>query len=81
MVWQRKRVTGWLRLAAAMAAVAALVALLQAVSPRLPGTAGAVFRRNLAEQVEASALLYTESGDVRDYLDAERGRYRTRTGP
>ena len=44
-------------------------------SPRLPGAAGAVYRRNVARDVEATALIYTESGDVRDYLDDEGGRY------
>ena len=65
----------WLRLVALVAAIAGLGALLHLLSPRLPGAAGEVYRRNLAEDVEATALIYTESGDVADYLDDERGRY------
>ncbi len=71
----RPRRAGWLRLAALVAAITTLGALLHVLSPRLPGTAGELYRRNVAEDVEATALIYTESGDVRDYLDDQRGRY------
>jgi hypothetical protein len=67
---------GLLRLVVALAIVGGLSVLLHLLSPRLPGTAGDLYRRNVAEDVPATALVYTESGDVRDYLDDETGRYR-----
>ena len=65
----------WLRLAALLVVGGGLGTLVHLLSPRLPGAAGAVFRRNVDHDVDATALIYTESGDVRDYLDDERGRY------
>ena len=65
----------WLALGLGLGGLAVLVVALATVSPRLPGPAGTMFRRNVAEDIEATAFIYTESGDVRDYLDEEHGRY------
>jgi hypothetical protein len=65
----------WLTLGLGLGGLAALVAALDAVSPRLPGTAGSLYRRNVAEDIETTAFIYTESGNVSDYLDEEHGRY------
>jgi hypothetical protein len=65
----------WLTLGLGLGGLAALVAALAAVSPRLPGPAGSMYRRNVAEDIEATAFIYTESGSVSDYLDEEHGRY------
>ncbi len=73
----RNRKKRWLTLALVVAAAPILMAVVQWLSPRLPGTAGELFRRNLREDIEAAALIYSESGDIRDYLDPEKGRYRT----
>ncbi len=72
---RERRSRGWLRLAVAIAAIAGCAVVLHLISPRLPGTAGELYRRNVAEDVPATALVYTESGDVRDYLDPDEGRY------
>jgi len=69
---------GWLRLLLGAAVVVALVTALHLVSPRLPGPAGEVYLQNRELDLEATALVYSESGDIRDYLDSEHGRYRTR---
>lgn len=70
----RKRGAAILALSAA--AVPALLFAAHRLSPLIPGTAGEIFRRNKADDIETTALVYSESGDVRDYLDPENGRYR-----
>jgi hypothetical protein len=65
----------WLRLAALVVAAGVLGTLVHVLSPWLPGPAGAVFRRNVEHDIDATALIYSESGDVADYLDDEAGRY------
>jgi hypothetical protein len=55
--------------------MAALIGLLHEVSAQLPGAAGAMYRHNVAAGIQATALLYTESGSVRDYLDPVDGKY------
>lgn len=69
------RRNAWFRLALAIGAIGGCAVLLHLLSPRLPGAAGAIYQRNVAQDVPATALVYTESGDVRDYLDDETGRY------
>ncbi|MFH2205148.1 MAG: hypothetical protein ABIJ96_18715 [Elusimicrobiota bacterium] len=69
----------WRRLALAAAALALFLAAAHRTSPLIPGAAGNIFRRNLDRRIDAAALFYTESGDVRDYLDQKKGRYATRT--
>ena len=68
--------TRWLVLLACAAAVALFVAVAHWLSPRLPGTAGVLFRDNVAENIDAAALFYTEAGDVRDFIDERTGKYR-----
>ena len=78
MMERSKRKHGLLRLLVALAAVGVSVGFLHLLSPLLPGAAGEIYRRNVRENVPATALIYTESGDVRDYLDDNKGRYRPR---
>ncbi len=65
----------WLSLLAILTVTALLVAAASWVSPRLPGAAGAVYRHNVEQDIEATALLYSEACDIREYLDREQGRY------
>jgi hypothetical protein len=69
------RLHGWLRLAASLLAIAVFVALVHAMSPVVPGPAGAIFEHNMSEDVDAAALFYSEVTDIREFLDAEHGRY------
>ena len=73
---KRPRSRSWLALASSLLGLATLVMAVHRLSPLLPGSAGAVFRQNVDQSIDASALVYTESGDVRDYLDEDRGKYR-----
>lgn len=66
----------WAKLALLLGVVLALAIATHMVSPILPGTAGAIFRQNVEKRIEATALVYTETGDVRDYVDTECGKYR-----
>ncbi len=65
------------RLALAATALVLFLAAAHRLSPCLPGPAGEMFRRNRDHGIDAGALFYTESGDVRDYLDQKNGRYAT----
>ncbi len=72
----RSPLTSWLTLLACAAAVALFVAIAHWLSPRLPGTAGVLFRENVAQDIDAAALFYTEARDVRDFIDERTGKYR-----
>lgn len=73
----RARVGGsWKAFCGGCLVIALFVAGAHWLSPRLPGQAGEVFRRNVDENIEATALIYSESGDIRDYIDDREGRYR-----
>ena len=56
-------------------AIALFIATISYISPNLPGAVGEVYRNNLANDIEATALIYTESGDVADYLDTSNGKF------
>ncbi len=64
----------WLKLLLGLLSVALVVAGLHWLSPELPGTAGKTFRQNVERDIDATALIYTEAGDVREFLTRE-GRY------
>ena len=72
----RSPLTNWLTLLATAIAVALFVAIAHWLSPRLPGTAGVLFRENVAQDIDAAALFYTEASDVRDFIDERTGKYR-----
>lgn len=69
------RKKGWLAFVLVLATASALFVAADHLSPQLPGSAGVVFRQNVAADIEATALIYTESGDVMDYLDSSKGKY------
>jgi hypothetical protein len=35
-----------------------------------------LFRENVAQDIDAAALFYTEARDVRDFIDERTGKYR-----
>ena len=57
-----------------VSAISVIISL-HLVSPWLPGTAGAVFKNNMEQHINAEALFYTEVGDVTEFLNQETGRY------
>lgn len=66
------------KLAAFLSGILAIIIFIMTVSyisPSLPGFAGKVYRNNLENDIEATALIYSESGDIADYLDSENGKY------
>jgi len=71
----KNELTSWLRLGLALIGVAAFITVLHLLSPRLPGTAGDIFRSNVDKDIEATALFYSESGDIREYIDGRNGKY------
>jgi hypothetical protein len=71
----RRRVTAWARLAAGVVLLALAVAGIHATTTRAGGPAARVWTHNVRRGLNASALFYTELGDVREFLDARGGRY------
>lgn len=71
----KKILHGWMKLIGVVLLLAATLALVHLASPHLPGMAGDVFRNNIEQNVEATALIYSESGDIKEYLDDSNGRY------
>ncbi len=65
----------WLWFGGILVLVFGLVAGAHRYSAGLPGIAGETYRQNIEQNIEATALIYTESGNVRDYLDREHGKY------
>ncbi len=57
-----------------LAAVAAFLTFAHWISPELSGAAGEVFQNNMEQEIDATALIYTDYGDVREFL-VEDGRY------
>ena len=72
------KIWGWLKLCGGIAAIVFFLGLTHWVSPHLPGAAGKVYRQNGERQIEAGALLYTEVGPVREFLDERDGKYSLR---
>lgn len=66
---------GWFKLLGGITAIALFVGLAHWGSPKLPGAAGKVYRQNVEQQIEADALLYTEIGPIREFLDERDGKY------
>jgi hypothetical protein len=67
--------TRWLRLALGLALVAAFVVGLHHLSARMTGDTGALIERNRALDLEVYAYVYSEVGDLGEFLDDEEGRY------
>jgi len=53
----------------------AFIAPLHFVSPLMPGNIGKTFINNRDKDIETTALIYSESGDINEYLDTENWKY------
>jgi len=71
----KNKTNNYLCLLAGIAGIILFISAMTYICPKLPGMAGEVYRNNLNNNIEATALIYTESGDVYDYLDTENGKY------
>ncbi|MDH4351023.1 MAG: hypothetical protein OEW56_07740 [Gemmatimonadota bacterium] len=71
----RGHVSRWLRLAAALALGALVMAAVHAMTARATGPFGRAWAHNVEREINASALFYTELGDVREFTDRRHGRY------
>lgn len=65
----------WGLLLLGLAVVAVFIAVAHLVSPSLPGAIGVTYRHNRDAGIDANALIYTEAGDVREFLNDGSGRY------
>lgn len=58
------RVPAAVRLLAGVVGLALSVVLLHRISPELPGPPGRMWRHNMDRRIDATAIVYTETGDV-----------------
>jgi hypothetical protein len=66
---------GWLGLVIGLAAIAAFVGLLHLGSVRLGGATGRLIEENRQKDLEVYAYVYSEVGELEDFLDDEAGKY------
>jgi hypothetical protein len=69
-----KRARAWLKLAAMLALLAAISMALILVAPLLPGMAGEVIENNERQGIQADALFYSEVAELKEFT-SEQGRY------
>jgi hypothetical protein len=65
----------WLRLIVGCVAIAAFIAGLHVASPQLGGSTGAIVADNQEHNREVYAYVYSEVGEIDEFLDDECGRY------
>lgn len=68
----------WLAFLLGLMTIAGFIIVAHVVSPSLPGTSGAVYQQNVAENIDATALFYTDLGSLHDYLSSD-GKYAAAT--
>lgn len=71
----KKRLRAWLRLALGLAFLATFIAVLHCVTGHIPGSTGTLIIRNQDENLEVYAYVYSEIGDLEEFLDDEHGIY------
>ncbi len=65
----------WLKLAVGLALMGGFVAGLHLFSARMGGATGDLITRNRVEDLEVYAYVYSEVGDIDEFLDDEDGKY------
>ena len=66
---------GWLRLTLGLAVIAGFVCGLHHLSDRMTGATGEMIASNRAADREVYAYVYSEVGDIEEFLDDEGGKY------
>lgn len=65
----------WFKLAAGLALIAGFVGGLHIASAHMGGATGDLITRNRVEDLEVYAYVYSEVGDIEEFLDDEEGKY------
>jgi len=71
----RERINRWFRLVLGLAFLVAFIIVLHCMSGRIPGSTGMLITRNQNEDLEVYAYVYSEIGDLEEFLDDENGKY------
>ena len=70
-----EKINRWFRLVLGLAFLVAFIIVLHCMSGRIPGSTGELVTRNQNEDLEVYAYVYSEIGDLEEFLDDENGKY------
>ena len=71
----REKIHRWFRLVLGLACLVTFIIVLHCMSGRIPGSTGELVTRNQNEDLEVYAYVYSEIGDLEEFLDDENGKY------
>ncbi len=71
----KERIHRWFRLVLGLVFLIAFIMVLHYMSGRIPGATGKLVTRNQDENLEVYAYVYSEIGDLEEFLDDENGKY------
>ena len=70
----RNTMKAWASFFGGIFVIISFIAFMNMIIPFLKGPLGSTVRNNMEKNIEATALIYSESGDIHDYLDRD-GKY------
>ncbi|MEA2083823.1 MAG: hypothetical protein U9O82_06185 [Thermodesulfobacteriota bacterium] len=73
----KEKINRWLRLVLGLVFLAVFIMVLHcmSISGRIPGSTGKLITRNQNEDIEVYSYVYSEIGDLEEFLDDENGKY------
>jgi len=71
----KKSISSWLNLFLGLILLLSFIIALHCISGRIPGTIGKLFKKNQNENLEVYAYVYSELGDIKEFLDDKNGKY------
>ena len=71
----KEKINRWLRLGLGLVFLAVFIMVLHCMSGRIPGSTGKLITRNQNEDIEVYSYVYSEIGDLEEFLDDENGKY------
>ena len=71
----REKTHRWFRLFLGLVFLVAFIMVLHCMSGRIPGSTGLLIARNQSEDLEVYAYVYSEIGDLEEFLDDGNGKY------
>ena len=71
----KEKINRWLRLVLGLVFLAVFIMVLHCMSGRIPGSTGELITRNQNEDIEVYSYVYSEIGDLEEFLDDENGKY------
>lgn len=71
----RERINRWFSLVLGLVFLLSFIMVLHCMSGSIPGSTGMLITRNQNEDIEVYAYVYSEIGDLEEFLDDENGKY------